>query len=92
MLTPPSKGTPIDLEFIGQMVTQLNSVENALRGETVSNSVIGNYTQKTFGKVAFYATSLLMTPGAVDANTTPSVFHADFSVAFKYPPFVTRQP
>lgn len=88
MLTPPSKGTPIDLEFIGLLTSQVNEIENTLRGNATNTSKIGDAETATFGQVVFNTQSQGVVIGSVEALSNPKTINFTFPFTFKVAPYV----
>lgn len=55
IITPPSKGSPVDVELLAQMVEEINSLRSAISGDSVSKSSINRVPIDTFGKLAFFS-------------------------------------
>ena len=88
MITPPSKGTPIDLEFIGLLTTEVNKLQSAMDGKSVSISTINGEEKSSFGEIAFFAGSKSFSPGTIDAATWSLGFDFTFPKKFLKTPIV----
>lgn len=94
-LPEPSRGQPLDVSFIGQMVKSINLLWDKLIINASSYASI--WTEK--GRKALRASDIKVVTGRYDtaittasATATTKPFTYDFDIAFKYPPIVTATP
>jgi|694.fasta_scaffold81849_2 hypothetical protein len=84
----PEKGQPIDVNYIYEMASQINSLTNALAVRSSSSSQVNKVTETT-GNLRFFAATLPVS--AKTASSTEVIDMPDFnysSAGFKTPPVV----
>jgi hypothetical protein len=84
----PEKGQPIDVNYIYEMASQINSLTNALAVRSSSSSQVNKVTETT-GNLRFFASTLPVS--AKTASSTEVIDMPDFnysSAGFKTPPVV----
>lgn len=75
----PERGQPLDVNYIYDMVSQINSITNTIALRSTSTSKI-NENSDTTSNLKFYAATKTLTTTTSSANTTESFF-------FNYPEF-----
>ena len=75
----PERGQPLDVNYIYDMVSQINSITNTIALRSTSTSKV-NENSDTTSNLKFYAATKSLTTTNSSANTTESFF-------FNYPEF-----
>jgi hypothetical protein len=82
----PERGQPLDVNYIYEMVSQINSIENRIAIRNTSVSTV-NANSDTTSNIKFYAEELALTTTEAKANATDSVTFT--FPRFKFTPVVT---
>jgi hypothetical protein len=95
-ISPPEKGQPLDVDYIYQIVTTLNSLNNALATSKNATSYIagndGNITLVNTSSLQFFSKTIAVNfEGTVTAGRTLEV-DVEFPKEFKTLPIVTATP
>lgn len=91
----PERGQPLDVDYLYQMATQINSLTNQIAStsttlSTIDNGVTGR-VDNTTNNLRFVAKTKSVKVGSVSAGTSEPWF-IDFSPDFLYIPIVTATP
>ena len=91
----PQRGQPIDIDYLYQIVSQINTLTTKISSNsTVLSSIdngINGVKQSTTNNLRFYASTKSVKKSQVTANTTEPWF-IDFSPNFLYVPIVIATP
>lgn len=91
----PQRGQPIDIDYIYQIVSQLNSLTTQISSNSTVLSAVDNgingIKESTTNNLRFYAYRKSVKKGAVTAGASESWF-IDFNPNFLYIPIVTATP
>jgi len=82
----PERGQPLDVNYIYEMVSQINSIENRIAIRNTSVSTINNNTDTT-SNLKFYAEQKALITSEAKANTTETITFT--YPRFKFTPVVT---
>lgn len=87
----PQRGQPIDVDYLYQIVNQINSLTNQVSStstvlSTVNNGIVGS-KDSTTNNLRFFASTKNVKKGSVTASTNESWF-IDFNPNFLYAPIV----
>ena len=82
----PERGQPLDVNYIYEMVSQINSIENKIAIRNTSVSTINNNTDTT-SNLKFYAEQKALITSEAKANTTETITFT--YPRFKFTPVVT---
>lgn len=82
----PERGQPLDVNYIYDMVNQINNITNTIAVRSTSTSKI-NSVADTTSNLKFYAETKALTTATIYGNTSDSFFFT--YPEFKYPPVVT---
>jgi len=82
----PERGQPLDVNYIYEMVNQINSIENRIAIRNTSVSSI-NGVQDTTSNIKFYAAQQALITSEAKANTTETITFT--YPRFKFTPIVT---
>jgi len=90
-LSTPDRGQPIDISFLGNMVTQINEISTTLGSQASLSKVkyrdASASTELFTSKLAFYAESKKVVDGNLSTQTNTQVTF-DYSNIFNYAPIV----
>lgn len=91
----PERGQPLDVDYLYQMASQINSLTNQITSTSTSLSTIDNgvtgRVDNTTNNLRFVAKTKNIKVGSVTAGTSESWFE-DFSPDFLYIPVVVATP
>lgn len=82
----PERGQPLDVNYIYEMVSQINSLENRIAIRNTSVSSINGNTDTT-SNIKFYAEQKALITSEAKANTTETITFT--YPRFKFTPIVT---
>lgn len=91
----PERGQPLDVDYLYQIATQINSLTNQIAStsttlSTIDNGVSGR-VDNTINNIRFVAKTKSIKVGTVSAGTSDPWF-VDFAPDFLYIPVVTATP
>lgn len=86
----PQRGQPIDVDYLYQIVKEVNSLNDKISTSSTTLSVINNGIRKdsTVNNLRFYAETKNVKTGAAPSAGTSEQWSFDFSPAFKEVPVV----
>lgn len=91
----PERGQPLDIDYLYQMATQINSLTNQITSTSTSLSTIDNgitgRVDNTTNNLRFVAKTKSIKVGSVSAGTSEAWFE-DFAPDFLYVPIVVVTP
>lgn len=83
----PERGQPLDVNYIYEMVSQINSIENRIAIRNTSVSTVNSNTDTT-SNIKIYAEQKALSTTEAKANTIETVTFS-FDQKFKFVPVVT---
>jgi hypothetical protein len=91
----PQRGQPIDIDYLYQIVSQINTLTNQISSTSTVLSAVDNgvngIKESTTNNLRFYAFTKSVKKGNVTAGASESWF-IDFNPSFIYIPIVTATP